>query len=131
MRSMEKIVSKSFWLKYQNRYQELGSHVCVGLDSRLDLLPPCLQKADNPIWHFNRAIIDATADYATAYKPNLAFYLADGIRGLEALYKTVSYIPSQIPVILECRGVFQRYQGGCHHYQSFDGQRCAFASAGT
>jgi orotidine-5'-phosphate decarboxylase len=100
---MEKIVSKSFWLKYQNRYQELGSHVCVGLDSRLDLLPPCLQKADNPIWHFNRAIIDATADYATAYKPNLAFYLADGIRGLEALYKTVSYIPSQIPVILDCK----------------------------
>jgi len=96
-------VSKSFWHKYQQRYNELGSLVCVGLDSRLDLLPECVQNADNPIWEFNKAIIEATADYATAFKPNLAFYLADGIRGLEALYKTVEYIPKQIPVILDCK----------------------------
>ncbi len=100
---MERIVSRSFWHKYQQRFKELGSHVCIGLDSRLDLLPDCLQNADNPIWEFNRAIIDATSEYATAYKPNLAFYLADGIRGLDALYASVDYIPPQIPVILDCK----------------------------
>jgi len=75
----------------------------VGLDSQPDKLPACVQGAHNPIWEFNRAIIDATNEYATAYKPNLAFYLADGVRGLTALYETVNYIPSDIPVILDCK----------------------------
>jgi len=100
---MEKIVSKSFWSKYYERYQQLRSQVCIGLDSQLDKLPQCLDSARNPIWEFNRAIIDATRDYATAYKPNLAFYLADGVRGLEALYQTVQHIPAEIPVILDCK----------------------------
>lgn len=96
-------MSRSFWHKYQDRFAKLGSHVCVGLDSQLDKLPDCVQHSQNPIWEFNRAIIDSTADFATAYKPNLAFYLADGLRGLEALYLTVSHIPSEIPVILDCK----------------------------
>lgn len=100
---MEKIVSKSFWHKYQQRFAKLGSHVCIGLDSQLDKLPDSVQKAQNPIWEFNRAIIDATADFATAFKPNLAFYLADGIRGMEALYLSISHIPNDIPVILDCK----------------------------
>ncbi|HQB98688.1 MAG TPA: orotidine-5'-phosphate decarboxylase, partial [Candidatus Cloacimonadota bacterium] len=65
-------MSKSFWHKYQQRFAKLGSHVCIGLDSQLDKLPDSVQKAQNPIWEFNRAIIDATADFATAFKPNLA-----------------------------------------------------------
>lgn len=100
---METIVSKSFWLKYQHRYQRLRSHLCIGLDSRLDKLPPCVQDEDNPIWEFNREIIDSTKEFATAYKPNLAFYLADGIRGLDALYATVDHIPEDIPIILDCK----------------------------
>jgi len=100
---MEKIVSKSFWHKYQSRVQQTGSLVCVGLDSQLDKLPECVSGAANSIWEFNRAIIDATKDYAAAFKPNLAFYLADGVRGLTALYETVNYIPSDIPVILDCK----------------------------
>jgi len=96
-------VSKSFWHKYHERYHQLRSHVCIGLDSQLDKLPPCLKDAANPIRDFNKAIIKATQDYATAYKPNLAFYLSDGLRGLAALYDTVASIPPEIPVILDCK----------------------------
>jgi orotidine-5'-phosphate decarboxylase len=100
---MEKIVSKSFWHKYLERYQELQSHVCIGLDSQLDRLPVCVRESANPIRDFNEAIIEATQEYATAYKPNLAFYLADGLRGITALYDTIASIPAQIPVILDCK----------------------------
>ncbi len=96
-------MSKSFWHKYHERYHQLRSHVCIGLDSQLDKLPLCLKDAANPIRVFNEAIIAATQDYATAYKPNLAFYLADGLRGLAALYDTIASIPPDIPVILDCK----------------------------
>lgn len=100
---MERIVSKSFWHKYHERYHQLRSHVCIGLDSQLDKLPPCLKGSANPIRDFNLAIVAATQDYATAYKPNLAFYLSDGLRGIQALYDTIASIPSEIPVILDCK----------------------------
>ena len=100
---MGKIVSKSFWYKYQERYNSIKSVLCVGLDSDFRQLPNCLKNSQNPIWEFNKAIIEATSDYACAYKPNLAFYLADGIRGLEALYKTMEFIPDNIPAILDCK----------------------------
>lgn len=96
-------MSKSFWHKYHERYHQLRSHVCIGLDSQLDRLPPSLKDAANPIRDFNVAIIKATQDYATAYKPNLAFYLADGLRGIEALYDTIASIPQEIPIILDCK----------------------------
>jgi len=73
------------------------------LDPEVAKLPNCVQNAANPIWEFNQAIIDSTAPYACAYKPNLAFYLADGSRGMEALYRTVEAIPEEIPVILDCK----------------------------
>lgn len=100
---MEKTVLKSFWSKYAERYSQTGSLLCVGLDSEFSKLPECVLKAENPIWEFNRQIIDATQQYACAYKPNLAFYLADGLRGLEALYLTMEHIPEDIPVILDCK----------------------------
>jgi orotidine-5'-phosphate decarboxylase len=100
---MGTIVSKSFWHKYHERYHQLRSHVCIGLDSQLDKLPLCLKDTVNPIRDFNLSIIKATQDYATAYKPNLAFYLSDGLRGLAALYETVASIPPEIPVILDCK----------------------------
>lgn len=100
---MEKTVLKSFWSKYAERYRHTGSLLCVGLDSEFSKLPECVLKAENPIWEFNRQIIDATQQYACAYKPNLAFYLADGLRGLEALYLTMEHIPEDIPVILDCK----------------------------
>ncbi len=69
------------------------SLLCVGLDPDPAKLPV------KDVFEFNRAIIDATADLVCAYKPNLAFYEALGIRGLQALKKTVDYIPGDIPVI--------------------------------
>ncbi len=95
--------SKSFWSKYQARWKSTRSLVCVGLDSDFSQLPDCVLSEANPIWEFNRRIIDATADHACAYKPNLAFYLSDGTRGLEALQRTVEYLPEEIPVILDCK----------------------------
>ncbi len=96
-------VSKSFWHKYSQRYSHLQSHACVGLDSELNRLPAAVQGSANPIRDFNRAIIEATREYATAYKANLAFYLADGLRGLTALHDTIETIPDDIPVILDCK----------------------------
>ena len=69
------------------------SLLCVGLDPDPSKLPV------KDIFEFNKAIIDATADLVCCYKPNLAFYEALGIRGLQALNKTVNYIPRDIPVI--------------------------------
>lgn len=100
---MEQIRSASFYPKYQARWKSSGSLLCVGLDSDVTQLPDCVLAEANPIWEFNRRIIDSTADHACAYKPNLAFYLSDGLRGLEALQRTVEYIPKDIPVILDCK----------------------------
>ena len=103
MRPMAMTPSKSFFHKFQERWTQTGSLVCVGLDSDIAQLPVCVQKTDNPIFEFNRRIIDATADYTACYKPNLAFYLSDGLRGYEALLQTLMYIPSEIPVIIDCK----------------------------
>lgn len=100
---MEPIQSRSFWHKYQSRWESTRSLVCVGLDSDVAQLPDCVRGEANPIWEFNRRIIDETHRHACAYKPNLAFYLSDGPRGLEALQRTVEYIPQDIPVILDCK----------------------------
>jgi orotidine-5'-phosphate decarboxylase len=100
---MVKTLLKSLWYKYRSRWQDSHSLLCIGLDPDLTQLPECVLNEKNPIWEFNRRIIDATGKYACAYKPNLAFYLRDGIRGLEALQLTVNYIPEYIPVILDCK----------------------------
>ena len=79
-----------------------NSMVCVGLDSRIDKLPEGLSKDSKGVFEFNRAIIDKTCDLVCAYKPNLAFYEADGT--LDALKKTVDYAHSQgIPVIADAK----------------------------
>ncbi len=70
------------------------SYLCVGLDTDLGKLPPHLLAEPDPVFAFNRAIIDATADYAVAYKPNIAFYEAQGPRGWESLQKTLDYLPA-------------------------------------
>ncbi len=100
---MGKIVSKSFWSKCNERFTATKSLLCVGLDPEFNRLPQSVLNAENPIWEFNRRIIDATHPFALAFKPNLAFYLADGMRGLDALYLTMEHIPEEIPVILDCK----------------------------
>ncbi len=71
------------------------SFLCVGLDTDIKKLPPHLLHEADPIFAFNKAIIDATNEYAVAYKPNLAFYEAQGQQGIEAFAKTVEYIRSR------------------------------------
>lgn len=69
------------------------SFLCVGLDVDLARVPQELLDFDDPIFEFNRRVIDATADHCVAYKPNLAFYESQGDRGWPALKKTLDYIP--------------------------------------
>ena len=73
------------------------SFLCVGLDTDLKKIPEHLLKEDDPIFAFNKAIIDATAPYCVAYKPNLAFYEAFGVKGMIAFEKTVKYLKKNYP----------------------------------
>ena len=68
------------------------SFLCIGLDTDLDKIPKFLLDYDDPIFEFNKRIIDATKDLCVAYKPNIAFYEALGSKGWESLEKTVNYI---------------------------------------
>ena len=79
--------------------KEKRSFLCVGLDSDIKKLPACLQDSDDAIFEFNKAIIDATAPYTVAYKPNLAFYEAFGVKGWMSFEKTVKYIKANYPEI--------------------------------
>lgn len=73
------------------------SFLCVGLDTDVKKIPAHLLQADEPIFEFNRAIIDATAPYCVAYKPNLAFYESMGVKGWIAFEKTVAYLREKHP----------------------------------
>ncbi len=73
------------------------SCLCVGLDIDLDKIPSFLLKEKDPIFSFNKAIIDATAKYCVAYKPNIAFYEAYGLKGWQSLQKTIDYLNEKHP----------------------------------
>ena len=73
------------------------SFLCIGLDTDLKKIPGHLLSEEDPIFAFNRAIIDATAPYCVAFKPNLAFYEAAGVKGLVAFEKTVKYLKQNYP----------------------------------
>jgi orotidine-5'-phosphate decarboxylase len=77
--------------------QKKQSFLCVGLDTDLKKIPDYLLDNDDPIYVFNKAIIDATAPYCVAYKPNVAFYEAMGQKGWLAFEKTVAYIKQRYP----------------------------------
>jgi len=74
--------------------QEKGSFLCVGLDTDITKIPKHLQSYPDPIFQFNKAIIDATKGYCVAYKINTAFYESMGLKGWETMEKTLHYIPS-------------------------------------
>lgn len=71
--------------------------LCVGLDTDINKIPAHLKNEDDPIFAFNKAIIDATAPYCVAYKPNLAFYECYGLKGILAFEKTIQYIKENHP----------------------------------
>jgi orotidine-5'-phosphate decarboxylase len=75
------------------------SFLCIGLDVDIDKIPKHLLESEDPIFEFNKAIIDATNHLAVAYKPNTAFYEAQGIQGWKALKKTIDYLNKNHPSI--------------------------------
>lgn len=79
------------------------SFLCVGLDTDLTKIPKHILKSDDPIFEFNKRIIDATAQYAVAYKPNIAFYEMLGPKGWESIQKTLDYIPDEIFTIADAK----------------------------
>ena len=79
------------------------SFLCVGLDTDLSKIPAHLLETEDPIFEFNKAIIDATKDFCVAYKPNIAFYECHGPKGWESLKKTLDYIPSNIFTIADAK----------------------------
>src|SRR5882757_9389310 len=92
-----------------NRTQLVGeikkknSYLCIGLDTDLSKIPHHLLKEKDPVFAFNKQIIDATHTYCVAYKPNVAFYEALGVAGWESLKKTVEYIPDHIFTIADAK----------------------------
>ena len=73
------------------------SFLCVGLDPDLNKIPKHLLETSDPIFEFNKAIIDATHEYCVAYKPNTAFYEAYGLEGWKSLERTIQYLNANYP----------------------------------
>lgn len=80
-----------------------NSYLCVGLDTDLEKIPSHLHSEKDPIFEFNKQIIDATHEYCVAYKPNIAFYEALGPSGWESLQKTLDYIPNNCFTIADAK----------------------------
>ncbi len=79
--------------------QKKQSFLCVGLDTDIRKTPDCLKNSEDAIFEFNKRIIDATAKYTVAYKPNLAFYEQNGSKGYISYEKTIAYIHQNYPEI--------------------------------
>ena len=82
-----------------DQIEKKQSFLCVGLDVDMDKIPAHLLKEEDPIFAFNKAIIDATHSFAVAYKPNVAFYEAYGVKGWQALEKTIQYLNLNYPEV--------------------------------
>lgn len=83
--------------------KEKQSFLCVGLDTDIAKIPQQFQKYSDPVFEFNKQIIEATQQYAVAYKPNVAFYEAMGAKGWESLQKTLSIVPEGIFTIADAK----------------------------
>lgn len=86
--------------KYNARVEAASSLLCVGLDSDIQKLPARFLASESPQWAFNRHIIDATAEYAAAFKLNMAFYESEGADGWRQLERTTAYLRERHPDIL-------------------------------
>ena len=86
-----------------NQIKLKNSFLCIGLDADLTKIPTHLLKEKDPIFEFNKQIIDATHDLCIAYKPNLAFYEVYGSKGWESLQKTIEYIPKELFTIADAK----------------------------
>lgn len=101
------------------------SFLCVGLDTDIEKIPNFLLDYSDPIFEFNKRIIDATKDIAVAFKPNIAFYEAMGSKGWDSLEKTINYIPENIFTIADAKrgdigNTSGRYAKAFFHHLNFD-----------
>jgi orotidine-5'-phosphate decarboxylase len=96
-----------FQKKLDNIIKKNNSLLCIGLDPYLNLIPKyLLKKSNDPIFDFNKKIIDSTYDLVCAYKPQIAYFASQGIKGFRSLSRTISYIKKnypQIPIILDAK----------------------------
>lgn len=110
--------------KILNKNSE-GKFICVGLDSDFDKIPGHLKKEKNPVYSFNKAIIEATKNYAAAYKINFAFYERNGSKGFEELEKTIELLPKDVLSIADAKrgdigNTSQMYAKSVYEHFNFD-----------
>jgi len=91
------------WERFAEAARKNGSLACVGLDTERSKIPAHIRGAEDALYRFNCAVIDCTLDLICCYKPNMAFYEAEGMAGLEALSKTIRHIAGRVPVILDAK----------------------------
>lgn len=99
-------INMNFRNKLDHIVKKNNSLLCIGLDPELEKIPQFINELRYPIFEFNKKIINATHDFVCVYKPNIAFYEALGISGLEQLKKTINYIKKkypEIPIILDAK----------------------------
>ena len=89
--------------KLINEIKRKKSFLCIGLDTDINKIPKHLLEFDDPVFEFNKQIIDATHDLCVAYKPNIAFYEQYGSKGWDTLQKTINYIPDNIFTIADAK----------------------------
>ena len=104
---------------------EENKFICVGLDTDLEKIPSHLHSSENPILEFNKKIIEATSEYAAAYKINFAFYEKLGAKGFDILLQTKEFIPKDIPIIADAKrgdigNTSKYYADSVFHYFGFD-----------
>jgi orotidine-5'-phosphate decarboxylase len=93
----------TFAAKVRQTIKQKNSLLCVGLDSVVEKMPEHIRLTKNPLFEFNKAIIDTTAEYAAAFKVNLAFYEAYGVAGWQALHETLKYLPDDVIKIADAK----------------------------
>ena len=86
-----------------NQIKKKKSFLCIGLDTDIKKIPTHLLELEDPIFEFNKQIIDATKEFCVAYKPNIAFYESMGVSGWNSLQKTLDYIPTNIFTIADAK----------------------------
>jgi orotidine-5'-phosphate decarboxylase len=84
-------------LELFEQIKKKNSFLCIGLDTDITKIPPHLLKEEDPVFEFNKQIIDATQDLCVSYKPNMAFYETEGVKGWVSLEKTIQYINKKHP----------------------------------
>ncbi len=112
----------------QQLYEQISkkkSYLCVGLDTDIKKIPKHLLKCPDPVFEFNKQIIDATSEYCVAFKPNLAFYEAMGPDGLRSLKRTIDHISPDIFTIADAKrgdigNTSEMYADAFFNYYNFD-----------